>query len=297
MLLRRAGFLLVAAAMAVSTAPTDASAISCCVDGEEGCYDTNITEASCPNDSICGCKVSGSNCTLTLSANVSIDTASTCLTLGSGVTFDMNGKTLACTGNDCGKAVYNTESGGSSNKVVIKNGTITGCWDAALYFDASTGLNTNSSVSDMKIDLGSGCAGTNGINYGNGDYFNIGVSAPHGVITRTTVKNAEVGIHGHVDGDLEDSILNNNINGFMGTVGAIDNVLFLNNVTHVWEWKGTMDPDISGSSFVGGTCDCAYTAPGASNSQSCQAGIDGYCGTLQAPPSHVCSGANCTVQQ
>lgn len=296
MSLRRVGFVLFAAVLAMAAGPRNASAISCCVVGEESCFNSNITEASCPNDNICGCEVSGSNCTLTLSANASTSSTSTCLTLGSGVTFDMNGKTLNCTGSDCGKAVHNKSSGGSSNKVVVKNGTITGCFDAGLYFDASGGSNTDSSVSDMLIDLGSSC--TNGITYSGGDVFNVGISTPKGTIARVHVKNADIGVVPQSTEAIEDSILSDNAKGMMSSVSAIDNVLFLGNSYHLWEWKGSYDPDISGSTFVdAGTCDCATTPSGASNAASCQAGLTN-CGTFQAPPSHNCDGApaTCTIE-
>jgi hypothetical protein len=214
------------------------------------------------------------------------------------VTFDMNGNSINCTGSDCGKAVHNISSGGSSAKVVIKDGTITGCFDAALYFDAPGGSNTNSSVADMTIDLGTGCDSTNGITYSNGDYFRIGIAHPQGPIARVDVKNAEIAVVAGADSAIEDSVLHDNVNGMIISNAAIDNVLFVNNSSaHLWDWKGAADPDISGSSFVGGACDCATTPSGASNAQTCQPAIGGYCGTYQAPPSHTCDGANCSIVQ
>lgn len=302
MSLRKIGFVLAAIGFGLATAPHHALAVTtCCVHGTTPCFAGNITEANCPGGNICGCTIDNStNCTLTLSANATTSAASDCLTIGSGVTFDMNGKSITCTGTNCGKAVHNTASGSGSNKVLVESGTISGCFDAGIYMDASGGSNTNSAVSDMTVDMGSGCANGNGIAFSNGDFFSIGIFAPHGVVARAIVKNAYIGIYGttgSTNTDVEDSILENNVNGMTNAAGSIDNVLFLNNTYHLWEFKGSWSPDISGSSFAGvGTCDCATTPSGASNAESCQSGITD-CGTIQAPPSHVCDGSSCSVVQ
>lgn len=305
MFLRRIGLLSIAAVLGMASGPRDASAANLCwVAPNQFPYDIGngyLTEAYCPGGNACGCEIYGTNCLVKLANNVTATNANTggsvCLKLGSGVTFDLDGKSMTCSGTDCGRAVYNTSSGASSSKVVVKNGTISGCFDAGLSFDASGGANTNSSVSDMTVSLGSGCS--NGLLYSNNELFNVGISSPHGLISRVIVSNTDIGVVGNTGADLEDSILRDNVAAMLTNVGVIDNVLFENNDYHLWKYKGSYDPDISGSTFLGGAgdCDCASTPAGASNAKTCQGGGLTSCGTFAAPPSHVCSASGCAIEQ
>jgi hypothetical protein len=115
------------------------------------------------------------------------------------------------------------------------------------------------------------------------------------------VRNTDIGVDGQTSEDIEDSALIDNVNGMISSFASVDNVLFANNTYHMWEWKGTYDPDIAGSSFIGAsTCNCATTPAGASNAESCQADLT-YCGTFVSPPSPVCQPSDtadfCTIEQ
>ncbi len=298
---RNVSLVFAAAAFAIAATPYNAWAVnSCTITGNPGplLIDANnpyYDETACPSDTPCGCTVSGTNCIFKLSTDITTSSSSTCLTLGSGVTFDLDGNTLTCTGSDCGKAVDNTSSSGSSSKVVIKNGKITGCFDAGLYFSGGT----DSSVSDMEIDIGSSCS--NGISFLGGSKT-VGISWPRGLIARARVRHANIAVHLASGQDIEDSVLSDNVHGLIpnGTTQGIDNVLFANNDYHIWEYKGSFNPDIQGSSFIGAAvCNCSETPTGVSTAENCQTSLND-CGTFQSPLSHVCdpsdTGDFCTFE-
>jgi len=294
--------LLVAAAFVMIAAPRDASAVNkCCVPGQ-ACvlHDANnlVFDAAgvhCPNNNFCGCTVSGENCKLHITSDLNTSTTD-CLTLGAGVTFDLEGHALHCTGSDCGLAIHNTDSAGASSKVVIKNGTISGCFDAAVYVDGGS----DSSVADLNIDLGASC--TNGLSF-QGGAKSVGIIGLRGTIATTQVHHTNVGVMLNSGEDIVDSVLSDNVHGLIGgtSTSAIDNVLFADNsAAHIWEYHGTFDPDIIGSSFIGATtCNCSLTLSG-QTTETCQSSLRS-CGTFAAPPSHVCepadSGSNtCSIE-
>lgn len=298
MYLRRIAFISAAAVLAMAMGPRDAAAVnSCTITGNPGplLIDAGhpyYTEAACPGGTPCGCTVSGTNCQFRLAGNVSTSSTSTCLTLGSGVTFDLSGHSMTCTGSDCGIAIANGSSSGSSNKVLIENGSIYGCFDAGVYINGGT----DSTVTNMQVDLGASC--TNGINTGTSGYMTVGIFAPRGLITYARVHHTGIGawLSSYTGKDIEDSVLSDNDHGLIasGTYNAVDNVLFANNGVHIWNFSGAANPDISGSSFIGATtCNCT------DSSDSCESSLTA-CGTFQAPPSHICDPSDtsdpCTIQ-
>src|SRR5689334_20873115 len=80
--------------------------------------------------SLCGHEVHGTSCVLQVGDNNSVLNSSSganCLSIGGGVTVQMQGHTITCTGSDCGTAINITASSGSSGKVDIQGyGTVTG---------------------------------------------------------------------------------------------------------------------------------------------------------------------------
>lgn len=195
--------------------------------------------------SICGTTLEGTNCTAKLDTDASASSGD-CITLGMGVTLDLDGHAIDCTGS-CGSAVLNTNSGGSSNAVTITNGDITGAW--------TTGINvtngTNSSVSEILVD---------------GAY--IGISKVRGKIDHTVVRNSSyIGIDLNAGDDLESVVLRNNGNtAYQGyglklssTVSSsnFDNVLFIGNYANVWHSNASGKPQVQRSEVQDAvTCDC-----------------------------------------
>jgi hypothetical protein len=193
--------------------------------------------------SVCGSTISGTSCDAELSGDVNASSGD-CLTLGSGVTLDMKGATLNCTSGGCGKAIINTSSGGSSNKVVIQNGVITGCWSRGVSVEGGT----NSSATQMYVDLaGSGCQGDVGL-------YGLRAGADHVVL-----KHADICYYWG-GGDLQHSVIRDCDLGAkdLYTTASITNVQFLNNDVHVnTHDAGTDTIDTHSSSFqYAGTCTC-----------------------------------------
>ncbi len=299
----RSGAVLLAAAVMLATIPHEASAANRCrrnpgTPDPWHTHDANYVEFTaanlgCPNNTFCDCGlIEGDNCKIKLTGNEDFS-GTTCMELGDGVTLDMHGYTLNCTAADCGYGVINSASSGAADKVLIKNGKITGCFDAGIYVNGGT----DSSVTDMVIDLGLSCTNSSS---------STGISAPRGTISRVEVYHTNVGVWLASGGEtIEDSVLKDNVHGMIAAgVGTIDNVTFQeNSAAHIWEYKGSFDPDISGSTFTGTGCNCSMTPSGASTTESCQTGGLRECGTFQAPPSIVCdppddgSGTDCSIEE
>lgn len=143
-------------------APSAVMAACCAVNGGP-CNKTPPLVHGVPNGGweipVCSTTLSGENCVAELDATVNVSSGS-CITLEEGVTLDMKGYAFNCTSGACGTAITNTDSGGSSNKTQITNGDITGCWNRGINVTGGT----NSTVTEMYIDLAGSCSGaTDGI--------------------------------------------------------------------------------------------------------------------------------------
>src|SRR6185369_7296876 len=143
---------------------------------------TSVTYGTSPWTTFCGHTISGSGsggCTATVpsgSGTVGNIGSADCLTLGSGVTLELSDITINCTGTNCGNAIVNTNSGGSSAAVTIKNGNVTGCWTTGLVFTGGS----NSTVSGIALD-GHTTAGacTRGLN--------AGINGARGTVSRVSI--------------------------------------------------------------------------------------------------------------
>lgn len=239
--------------------PATALALNeCCAGGS--CYSASgfpYSQSICPSSNLCGCTITGTNCQVKLTADTSTSSTSDCLTLGSGVTLDMDGHSITCTGTDCGYAIKNTNSGGSSAKVVIKNGFISGCWDVGI---GRTG-GTNATVDGMYVDLGRTCS--NGISYWTGVTKSIGLYEMYSDITNTQVHHAGIGIDMTFSGNghLTNVVMQGNE---YGLAGFDDNVvahgLFRDNDVHIYERSEYYLLTIQSSAFVGAAV-CNSAAP------------------------------------
>ena len=260
---RRRSIVISASAMvlAVCAQPPIALAVNeCCVAGGS-CYSSSgfpYSQSICPGGKLCGCTISGTNCEMRLTADTSSSSSSDCLTLGSGVILDMNGHSITCTGTDCGYAIKNTNSGGSSAKVEISNGFISGCWDVGI---GRTG-GTNATIDDMVIDLGSSCS--NGISYWRGTTKTIGIYNMYSTISNTQVVHAGLGIDMSFDGggDIVNCVLQENGYGVAAfDDNVIDRSLFRDNGVHVYQRSVSYPLALQGSTFVGATsCNAADPA-------------------------------------
>lgn len=147
---------------------------------------------------VCGVTIEGTDCHARLDTTDGSVASGDCITLGKGVTLDLNGRTITCSGTNCGGGVVNASSSGAADKVVIKNGKITGCWQRGVIFSGGT----NSSVEDLTVDLtatGAAC------NYGG--ILNAGIFTPRGLISRSVVSNAFVGIYAQPGENVTDSLV------------------------------------------------------------------------------------------
>ena len=152
---------------------------------------------------LCGHEVHGTNCVVQVNVDSSLSTNTDCLTLGVGVTVELQGKSIICTGSACGIAVKITNSGGSSSKVALKSGIISGCWSNGVRH-----VGSNATVDDVLIDLaGSGCMGGYGIGSSSGNgvqtvthtkvqhVANTGItSTSNGTVVGSLVLDADAGI-------------------------------------------------------------------------------------------------------
>ena len=197
-------------------APFAAEAANCCsVNGGTCNIQTPLTHGQNGwMGTVCGTTLSGVNCVAKLDASVGSSSGSDCVTLGSGVTFDLNGYTMTCTGSPCGIAIKNTSSGNTSNAVVIKNGAITGPWTTGV---AVTG-GTNSSVTDLTVTgAGTGISGVKG----SIEYARVYDSTTTGIVLAAGKDLAKSLIEGNPTGlSMPDA-------NYTGT--DIDDVFFVNN--------------------------------------------------------------------
>ncbi len=202
--------------------------------------------------SVCGTTLTGVNCVAKLDATVNLASGD-CLTLGSGVTLDLNGHAINCTSGSCGSAVLNTSSSGGSGAVAIENGDITGPWTTAINVTGGT----NSTVSEMVVD---GAV--------------TGISGVQGTIDHTVVRNSrDLGIDLVAGKDLSIVVLRDNglstngyglkING-VPTSSDVDHALFIGNYYHVnYAGTGGTAPSATSSQFQGAVgCDCRQSSSG-----------------------------------
>jgi len=235
----------------------------------------------CPGGNLCGCTISGTNCRIRLTADASTSSGD-CVTIGRGVEFDMNQHEIACTGTQCGYAIKNTDSAGSSQKVTLKNGFISGCWDAAVRSTAGT----NSTVDGILVDMGtSGCSG--GVEIVSGWTTTVGIMYPKGIITNSQVHNAGAGMV--VTEDVENSVVQDNGVGIVtlppsSTAMDITSVLFRGNDIQ-YERLNNYGADFVQTTFVGaGSCNCALHGTG------CQPSV-WNCGDLTGADANIiCEG-------
>lgn len=234
---------------ALVLAPSLAWAVNCCQLGTGPC---NIIPPMVHGVSpgwtgpICGTTISGTNCTARLDTDGSASSGD-CITLGSGVTLDLNGFALDCTSGSCGTAILNTNSGSGSAAVVIKNGDITRAWTTGIL---ETG-GTNTSVTEIHVE---GAA--------------TGIADVRGTIDHTVVRDAStLGIDLYPGEDLNSVVLRNNgnsaANGYgmllTGSVASssLDNVLFIDNRVHIHWDHATGVPSMQRSEFQNAvTCGC-----------------------------------------
>lgn len=101
----------------VLVAPTYAAATNCCRSGSPTgqCIASPLTHGQ--NGwlfPVCGSPPwYGNNCTLKLDADITM-TSGDCVTVAKGVTLDLSGHTMSCTGSSCGSAVINVDSGAAA---------------------------------------------------------------------------------------------------------------------------------------------------------------------------------------
>lgn len=130
----------------------------------------------------------GKNCVLKVFVDSTGRSGSAnCLTIGKGVTVEMNGHSIACDSSSCGTAIEVTNSSsGTNNKVVLNSGTITGCWATAVKATAGT----DTTVSDFVVDMSAiGSCSANGV---------TGIAGELKQVDHTVVADASgtcIGIH------------------------------------------------------------------------------------------------------
>lgn len=205
--------------LAMGAAPS--SAVNCCyVDdpGKTTCIANSVNSTNTivfPGSTVCGHTVEGSNCILEILNNQTGSGGSTCLTLGRGVTVDMNNTySFTCSaGTKCATAIKINDSAGSANKVIVSNGTIAGCWTHGI----SQLAGTNASAENVTIDLAA-----TGSCPGDGDY-----GAVVNTVSESLIKNASVrGVSASL---IEHSIVRDNAAGVLPSGGTIDNSLIIDN--------------------------------------------------------------------
>jgi hypothetical protein len=207
--------------MAATARP--ALATNCCSLNNGPCNIFPLVHGTSPwTGNVCGSTISGTNCVAQLDADATASSGN-CITLGAGVTLDLKGFAIHCTSGSCGTAVYNTTSGATSSKVMVEDGSITGCWTDGIFAD----LGTNSSATNMTIDLsGSGCQGT------------VGISGLKKSINTTVVKHAStcIDIIGANGVDITDSMVRDcsiGINSIGASTSTFTNVQSLHNDVNV----------------------------------------------------------------
>ena len=179
----------------------------------------------CPGGNLCGCVVSGTNCEMQLTADASTNSGD-CLSLGAGVSLDMNGHSISCTDDNCGSAIVNTASSGAANAVVIENGFISGCWLRGVNVSGGS----NSEVTGLDVDL----ARVGGGDCNPGGTLPVGILTVRGTVSEVAVANAFSGIYVQPGEDVIDSVVRGSYIGLdgigtSGTMGNITNVQLLNN--------------------------------------------------------------------
>ena len=234
------------------------AADECCVGGQ--CFSESgfpyDADDICPGGDLCGCTIDGNNCEVTLTEDASTSSGD-CLTLGDGVTLDMNGHTISCTDDDCGLGIKNTDSDAGGAKVVIKNGKIEGCFDGAVR--ATGGVNATVDGLDIDMDTGTTCAAGGVIVSLNPSWVaRIGVVGIPGNVTDTQVRDAGIGML--QGGSIVDSVVRNNGIGLVAPSATLDvfGMMFLENGVHIRPFTvNTQTPDVQESAFVlAGTCNC-----------------------------------------
>lgn len=179
---------------------------------------------------------SGKNCVLKVFVNsTGRSNGATCLSVGKGVTVEMNGHSITCTSSSCGTAIDVTNSSsGTNNKVILNSGTITGCWTTAVKGTAGS----DTTVSDFVVDMAAiGSCSANGV---------TGIAGELKQVDHTVVSDASgtcIGIH---SGTLTRSLARDCGTGIQ--TGALDlNQVVINNASVA----GIEQPQVYG----GGTLD------------------------------------------
>lgn len=158
--------------------PTGALAGTCYLDDP-----TSLTPLTSPiqaggagNDfgaspTLCGHEVHGASCVLQVNVDSTGSAGSHCLTIGSGVTVEMQGHSITCaTSTKCRTAINNVGSASGTSQVQMNDGIILGCWESGIHGTPFA------DVSNFLLDgaaIGS-CAGS-------GDY---GIGAASGLAAR-----------------------------------------------------------------------------------------------------------------
>lgn len=237
--------------MSLIVQPATASATNCCSVNGGSC---NIIPPLTHGQSgwtgdICSTTLTGTNCVAKLDNNASID-AGYCISIGSGVTLDLNGFTIDCTNDTdgCDNGVFINGSGGSGGAVVVKNGSITGLFDKGV--DVEWG--GASSVTDLVVD-----GARTGLWHVRGD------------ITRTVVRNNQTGIGLYPGSDVTDTMIRNSTVGDgIGGVGiymdqnddystsAFDNIAIVGADRAFWNLYTTASPLQRSEIQLSNHCDC-----------------------------------------
>jgi hypothetical protein len=258
-----AGIALFMCFTALSATPAFAD---CCSLNGSGCIYIPLTYGTAPWTTFCS-TISGINCVATVPGSPTINVSSgDCITLGAGVTLDLGKSTINCTSTDCTAAVRNTDSGSSSSKVVVKNGTVTGCWRRGLHFESGV----NSSVTGTVVNLApTGAACTNSAS------LPTGIFAPRGTTNKVKVFNAFGGVYAFTGKDINDSLISECYIG-IDNVGStpsvgLTNLLLRNNVNHVKNPSYlAYKPKMQGSVLEGSVlCDCVDNGENCVNITSC----------------------------
>jgi hypothetical protein len=211
-----------------------AAAIDCCfVDdpNQQTCYVSPIQSNEELSGGVCGHTITGSNCLMQIKDDVTVTVSAPfgdCLTIGPGVTVDMEDHTFTCTSTvfpwGCNSAFVVAGSGGTSQKVAVKNGVFAGCWYAGAV-RRGAGSGTNHSVENVTVDgtnLGQCGSRGNGIN---------GIFTVTGVLVTNTL---DYGVKLDLSGaKVEHSILRNNVADAIESTGVsgqtINNVFLIDN--------------------------------------------------------------------
>ena len=164
---------------------------------------------------LCGHEIHGSSCVLNVANDGTLSADTVCLTLGAGVTVNMNGHSIQCTANVCNSGIKITGSGSAASaKVNLNDGSVLGCFRQGLY-DAEGGATGYVYVTDFTIDLtalGSGCSltGGKGGSPANADLSGTPTQGFRSMVRVVAGNGSGTGMIMNVYGTVEDSIVHDN---------------------------------------------------------------------------------------